>query len=79
MSLATDYRPKDFSDVVGQSTIVNTLVKEFENNGYNVKILNINKGQKEQKCTSGKCQYDAEIPHQNSASECSDRAKMSDL
>ena len=32
MSLATDYRPKDFSDVVGQSTIVNTLVKEFENN-----------------------------------------------
>ena len=32
MSLATDYRPKDFSDVVGQATIVNTLVKEFENN-----------------------------------------------
>ena len=32
MSLATDYRPTDFSEVVGQTTIVNTLVKEFENN-----------------------------------------------
>ena len=32
MSLATDYRPKDFNEVVGQTTIVNTLVKEFENN-----------------------------------------------
>ena len=32
MSLATDYRPTDFNEVVGQTTIVNTLVKEFENN-----------------------------------------------
>lgn len=32
MSLATDYRPTDFNEVIGQTTIVNTLAKEFENN-----------------------------------------------